>query len=266
MSKLTTMLLAIDVGNTHTVLGIFRRSKPVADWRIASATVRTEDEVWLVVKLFLGHASMRARDIKGVVISSVVPELTTAFEDMAKKHLHLSPLTVSAELDVGMPVRYENPRAVGADRICNAVAAFAKYGGPCIVLDFGTATTYDVISKKGEYLGGVIAPGVETAAAELHRRAAMLPKVKLQFPESVVGTNTVSAMQAGILLGALDAMEGMIRRIKKEIGGRAVVVATGGFSSLIAQHTTAIDHIVPPLVLEGARIIYGRLKGRKRKD
>lgn len=258
------MLLAIDVGNTHTVLGIFRRYELAADWRIASATVRTEDEVWLVVKLFLEHASIRPRDIKGVVISSVVPELTTAFEMMTKKHLHLSPLTVSAELSTGMPIRYENPKAVGADRICNSVAAFEKYGGPCIIVDFGTATTYDVVSKKGEYLGGVIAPGVETAAAELHRRAAMLPKVELHFPKTVVGTNTVSAMQTGILLGAVDAMEGMIRRIKKEIGGKAVVVATGGFSSLMSQHTKAIDYLEPALVLGGARMIYERVRRRKR--
>lgn len=257
------LVLAIDIGNTHTVLGIFRGKKLVADWRISSASVRTEDEIWVAIKPFFDHVSLRLKDLSGVVISSVVPNLTDPFERTSTRYLNIAPVMVSLDLDLGITIRYENPRAVGADRLCNAVAAFEKYGGPCIVVDFGTATTYDVISKRGEYLGGVIAPGVETAAAELHRRAALLPKVDLHFPDHVIGTNTVESMQAGILYGAIDAMEGMIKRIRKVVGRQATVIATGGFSSLIARETKVIDYVEPSLVLKGAMLIYRRAKGLK---
>lgn len=217
------------------------------------------------MKQFLADARLRPKEIKGVTVSSVVPDATTIFEQMCEKHIRISPVIISAALDLGMPIKYEHPRAVGADRLCNAVAAYDKYGGPCIVVDFGTATTYDVISKKGEYLGGVIAPGIETAGAELHRRASMLPKVDLQFPDKVVGTNTIGAIQAGILYGAIDAMEGMVNRIRKEIGARAIVIATGGFSTLVATRTEIIDRVEPSLVLDGARRIYERVKGKSQK-
>lgn len=257
------MLLAIDIGNTHTVLGMFRNKKLIADWRMSSATVRTEDELWIVLTLFFEHAVVQPKEITGAVIASVVPNLTSIFELMVTKYLRLSPLTVSAILDIGMDIKYDNPKAVGADRLCNAVAAYSKFGGPCIVVDFGTATTFDVISKKGEYLGGVIAPGIETSSADLQRRAALLPKIELQFPESVIGTTSVTSMQSGILYGAVDAMEGMVQRIKRIIGKKAKVIGTGGFSKLIAQHSTVIDYVEPTLVLEGAMMIYERVRKRR---
>jgi len=254
------MILAIDIGNTHTVLGIFKNRTLVAESRIPTSTIRTDDELWITLKPALDSASAGRGSITGSVISSVVPNVTPLFEMMVSKYLSLHSLIISATLDTGMPVKYEDPKAVGADRICNAVAAFAKYGGPCIAVDFGTATTFDVVSKKGEYLGGVIAPGVETSAIDLQRRAALLPKVELQFPDKVIGTNTTASMQSGILYGAVDAMEGMIRRLKATLGDPATVVATGGFSKLIASKSKLIDHVEPTLVLEGAVMIYERLK------
>lgn len=254
------MLLVIDIGNTHTMLGIFRKRKLLADWRIVSSTVKTEDELWITVNLFFDQASVRSDDISGAVISSVVPNLTSIFEMMITKYLHQSPLVISAALDIGMPIKYENPKAVGADRLCNSVAGYTKYGGPCVVVDFGTATTFDVVSKKGEYLGGVIAPGIETSSIDLQKRTALLPKIELQFPKSIIGTNTVASMQSGILYGAIDAMEGMVKRLKKEIGNSVTVIATGGFSKLIALKSKIIDHVEPALVLEGAMMIYERWK------
>lgn len=254
------MLLAVDIGNTHTVLGLFRRTKLLSDWRIASSTVRTEDELWITVKLFFDQAEISLENISGAVISSVVPNLTGIFEMMIMKYFHLNPVIVSATQDIGISVKYDKPETVGADRVCNAVAAHTKYGGPCIVVDFGTATTFDVITKKGEYLGGVISPGVETSSIDLQRRTALLPKIDLKFPKSVIGADTVASMQSGILYGAVDAMEGMLKRIKKVIGNNATVIATGGFSKLLAKKSKAIDHVEPALVLEGARLIYEKVK------
>jgi len=258
------MLLAIDIGNTHTVLGVFQNEKLVADWRMTSSTVRTEDELWMMMKMFFEHSRMDERDISGAVISSVVPNLTRIFEITLLKYVQCSPIIVSASLDIGMRINYDDPNAVGADRLCNAIAAYEKYGGPCIVVDFGTATTFDVVSKKGEYLGGVIAPGVETSSMDLQRRTALLPKIDLQFPKNIIGTNTVASMQSGILYGAVDAMEGIIKRIKKKTGKNTRVIATGGFSRLIAAKSKAIDHLEPSLVLEGARLIYERVRKKHR--
>ncbi len=210
------MLLAIDIGNTHTVFGVFDKKKLIADWRVSSAVSRTEDEIGTQVRAFLENADIKPKDIEGVAISSVVPNLTEIFVLMARKYLGAEPVIVSADLRLGIKIHYEDPHTVGADRLCNAVAGFAKYGGPLIIIDFGTATTYDVISARGDYLGGVIAPGIETSAADLHRRAAKLPKIELKFPKEVVGRDTASSMQAGILYGAVDAMEGMIERIKQQ--------------------------------------------------
>jgi type III pantothenate kinase len=257
------MLLAIDIGNTHTIFGIYKDNKLICSWRISSSTVRTEDEIWLLVKSFCEDMGIRASDIDGVGISSVVPNLTDIFIWMAEKHLKIKPLLVSSELDLGIKILYEDPTAVGADRLCNSVAGYTKYGGPIIIVDFGTATTYDVVSKDGEYLGGIIAPGIETCAIELHRRAAKLPKIELHFPENVIGKNTISSMQSGIMYGAIDSMEGMIRRIKGVIGSEARVIATGGLARVIIGHTDVIDHYEPSLVLDGINIIYQRVSGKK---
>jgi len=181
---------------------------------------------------------------------------------MSQRHFKIDPVLISAELDLGIKILYDVPTTVGADRLCNAVAGYTKYGGPIIVVDFGTATTYDVVSEKGEYLGGVIAPGIETSAAELHRRAAKLPKIELHFPKDVIGRNTVSSMQSGIMYGAVDAMEGMIKRIKNVIGQHAKVIATGGLAKTIIKHTNSIDFYEPTLVLDGIYIIYNRVKNK----
>lgn len=256
------MFLAIDIGNTHTVFGIYKNGKLLHDWRVSSLITRTEDEAWFLVKFFCNDVNIDIKSISGVGISSVVPNLTDIFVWMSQKHFKIDPIIVSAEIDLGIKILYDDPSAVGADRLCNAVAGYTKYGGPIIVVDFGTATTYDVVSENGEYLGGVIAPGIETSAAELHRRAAKLPKIELHFPRDVIGKNTVASMQSGIMYGAIDAMEGMIKRIKNIIGQHSKVIATGGLAKTIIERTNVIDFYEPSLVLDGIYIIYTRLKNK----
>jgi type III pantothenate kinase len=263
------MLLAIDIGNTHTVFGVYDKSKLVSDWRVTSMLQRTEDEVGTQVSLFLKEAHIPLRKIGGVGISSVVPNLTDIFSMMAEKYFGIEPLLVSSALDLGIKIHYDDPNSVGADRLCNAVAGYAGFGGPLIIIDFGTATTYDIVASNGDYIGGVIAPGIETSAVDLHRRAAKLPKVELHFPTTVIGRDTVSSMQAGILYGAVDAMDGMVKRLQAEIqkreGKKAKVVATGGYSKLMARHSAMITECVPSLVLDGLRLIYERTR-RLRKQ
>jgi len=253
------MLLTIDIGNTHTVVGIFEGKHLVADWRMASIGARTADENWLTVKAFCADAGIETKDIAGVGISSVVPDLTDIFEEFARKYFHVEPVTVSAALDLGITIRYNEPTAVGADRLCNAIAGYDKYGGPLIIIDFGTATTYDVVSQTGDYLGGVITLGLESSAAELHRRAAKLPKIELHFPVSIIGRDTVASMQAGMMFGTVEMVEGIVRRIRKELGADARVIATGGLSSIVAEHTDVIQAVEPSLVLDGIRLIWERV-------
>lgn len=250
------MLLAIDIGNTHIVIGIFDNEKLLGSWRLSSSISRTEDESYLVIKLLLDQINASPGKISGVVISSVVPNFTNIYKMLAVKYFKKEPIIVSANLKLGIKVLYQTPSAVGADRLCNAVAAYNKYGGPCVIIDFGTATTFDIVSKKGEYLGGIIYPGIETASVELHRRAAQLPKIELKFPENIIGRNTIESMQAGIMYGALDAMEGLIKRIEKELGHKVTVIATGGYSKSICQKSKLKIICAPDLVLEGAMIIY----------
>ncbi|MGE5315316.1 MAG: type III pantothenate kinase [Acidobacteriota bacterium] len=259
------MILAIDIGNTHTVFGIYDKQKLLGDWRVTSFVSRTEDELGALVSTFCESAGIALKKITSVGISSVVPNLTDIASLMSRKYFSIEPVIVSADLPLGLPIRYDDPRAVGADRLCNAVAAHAKYKGPLVIVDFGTATTFDVVSERGEYLGGVIAAGIETQAGELHRRAAKLPKIDLRFPPKIIGTNTVHSMQAGILYGALDAMETMIRRISKELDDYPTVIATGGFSGLMTQHSKLINKCEPALVLEGIRLIVERIEGAKQK-
>ena len=256
------MLLCIDVGNTHTQFGVYEKSKLRCDYRVASEVVRTEDEIGIVVLSLLQHDGVKTRNIEGVGISSVVPNLTGILERMSEKYFGCRPLIVNSGLDLGIEVAYEEPHAVGSDRICAAVAGFRKYGGPLIILDFGTATTFDVVSADGVYLGGAIAPGLETAAADLQRRAAKLPRIDLRFPEEVIGKTTVKSMQSGIMFGAVDAMEGIVKRIKNSLGTEAKVIATGGYAKTISAQSNVINHLEPALVLEGVRIIYE--KNRKK--
>lgn len=260
------MLLAIDIGNTHTVFGVYQGSKLLADWRVTSNHQRTEDEIGAQVLLFLEEKKIPRKKLTGVAISSVVPNLTDIFATMARKYFRVEPVIISSSLKLGITIHYDDPSSVGADRLCNAIAGFAKYGGPLIIIDFGTATTYDVVAKNGDYLGGVIAAGVETSAADLHRRAAKLPKVELHFPKKIICTDTVGSMQAGILYGSLDAMEGMIGRLQKELkkheGKEATVIATGGFSELMRKHSKLIQAWEPTLVLEGVRLIFEKVVTR----
>lgn len=258
------MLLAIDIGNTHTVFGVFDKKRIIAEWRVTSSSRKTEDEIGTQLTAFLRQFDVPSKKIDAIAISSVVPNLTDVYAEMGKKFFKITPLVISADLDLGISVKYDDPSQVGADRLCNAIAGFAKYKGPLIIIDFGTATTFDIVAKNGDYLGGVIAPGIETSAADLHRRAAKLPKIELHLPKKIIATDTVSSMQAGILYGALDAMEGMVKRLQKEImkreGKSARVIATGGFSTFVSKHSSVIDAAEPSLVLEGIRLIYERVK------
>jgi type III pantothenate kinase len=216
------------------------------------------------MKSFCEEHSIGAKKLDGMVIASVVPVLTEAYTRMSEKYLHIKPLIVSSKLDLGITIHYEDPTTLGADRICTTIAAHKKYGGPAIVVDFGTATTYDVISKQGDFLGGVIAPGVETAAGELFRRTTQLPKVDLQFPANVLGNSTKACIQSGVLFGAVEGTDGLVRRIKRVAGKHAIVIATGGYAKLIAEMSHEIKYVQPSLVLEGARLIYERVHWKKK--
>ncbi len=259
------MLLCIDVGNTHTQFGVYEKGKLKRDYRVASKVVRTEDEIGIVVLSLLQHHGIKPRNIDGVGISSVVPNLTGILERMSRKYFNCDPLIVSSELELGIEIDYDEPKGVGSDRICVAVAGYGKFGGPLIILDFGTATTFDVVSKDGVYLGGAIAPGIETAAADLQRRAAKLPRIELSFPKEVIGKTTVASMQSGIMFGAVEATEGIVRRIKQSLGTESKVIATGGYARIISEKTRVIDHIEPTLVLEGVRLIYEKNKKKSRQ-
>ena len=256
------MLLAADIGNTHTVLGVFQGEHLLADWRVTSSGNRTSDETWLTVRSLCTEADISPTLIDGVGISSVVPDLTDVFGSIARKYLKIEPVVVTGNLDLGFRIHYKDPSAVGADRLCNAIAGFKKFGGPLIIIDFGTATTFDVVAENGDYLGGVIALGLESTAAELHRRAAKLPRIELHFPDKIIGSDTVSSMQAGVMFGAVDAAEGIVRRIRAELGSKAKVIATGGLAATMAQQTAVIEECEPSLVLDGIRMIYERVKRR----
>jgi type III pantothenate kinase len=252
------MDLMVDIGNTHTVLGLFVNSNLIRFWRISSQSQRTEDEIWAVIDSLFKVDKVDTNSIEGVCISSVVPELTRIYRRMTEKYLSLKPMHVTPDLDLGLEILYQDPYSVGADRICNAVAGTEKYGMPLILLDFGTATTFDCINEDGNYLGGVICPGVESSAAILHQKAAKLPKVELIFPPQVIGKNTEESIQSGIMFGAIEMIEGLISKIKMELVGMPRVVATGGLANTISKRTKAIDVVDENLNLEGIFQIYRR--------
>jgi len=255
------MLLAVDIGNTDIMLGVFEDKELHATWHMATRIHRMPDEYAALLLNLLHHQNLDASDIEEAALCSVVPPLTATFEELFKRYFHISPLVVEAGVKTGVRIRMDNPREVGADRIVNAVAAHQLYGGPIIIADLGTATTFDTVSKEGDYLGGAIAPGIVTAAEALFMRAAKLPRVELVRPTQVIGTSTIAAMQSGIIFGYVALVEGMVARIQKELGEKTKVVATGGYAELIAKETSVIDVINPTLTLTGLRLVYLMNKG-----
>jgi type III pantothenate kinase len=254
------IILAIDIGNTRTAIGLFRGKKLTGIIHIPGNEISKQESLQKKLVQFLRGKGISPENLSGAVISSVVPASSKIFSNVIKRHLHLTPLIVSGALDVGLRIQYRNPKSLGADRICGAVAAYAKYGGPVIVIDAGTATTFDVVSKNGVFLGGAIAPGIMTSASALHRRTAQLPTIQLRFPKSVIGKNTTENIQSGILYGAVDGLEGMVQRIKVVTGKRTKVILTGGFSQLLKSTTGIVDAVEPALVLHGARLIFERVR------
>jgi type III pantothenate kinase len=256
------VLLAVNVGNTNTVLGVFRGAELEHQWRTSTETERTADELAVLFGGLLEQADLSfSNQITGVVISSVVPTSTGALRDMVERYFNFPPVIVEPGTKTGMPILTDNPRELGADRVVNALAAFNRYGGPCIVIDFGTATTYDAVSEKGEFLGGAIAPGLQTKNASLSRETARLPQVELKAPRTAIGKNTVDAIQSALIFGTAAEADGMIERMRKEFGGDATVVATGGLAPLIIPHCQFVDEHDPWLTLEGLRLVFERNAG-----
>jgi type III pantothenate kinase len=250
------MLLAIDIGNTNVVLGVYDKEKLVEHWRVGTNTQITPDEYAMIFKDLFGFAALGFDQISGVIISTVVPPLLPVMIEMSRKYFRIEPMVVTHKLKTGIIIRYDNPKEVGADRIVNAAAAYKLYGGPLIIVDFGTATTFCAVTKTGEYLGGAICPGMKISAEALFQRASKLPRVELVRPPSVIGSDTISAMQAGIIYGYAGLVDGIVERMKKELSLDARVVATGGLAELVSRETKTIQEIRPHLTLEGLRLLY----------
>lgn len=250
------MLLAIDIGNTNLTIGLYEADKLAYHWRLATDHNRMPDEYGLQLLGLLGHVGKNPAHLHGVAVASVVPPLTGRVVQACREYLKQEPLIVDAGVKTGVRIRYEDPKSVGADRVCDAAAVLQLYGGPACVIDFGTATTFNAITKEGDYLGGAITAGVNLAAEALYTHAAKLPRIDLQRPPSVIGRNTTHAMQSGLLFGYVSMVEGMVERFRKELGSEMKVIATGGLAESIAKETPIIQHISPWLTLDGLRMIW----------
>lgn len=255
------MILVIDVGNTNTVMGLYDNKKLLDFWRIKTDSQKTSDEYGMIIHELFIFCGYKFSDINSIVVSSVVPTIMYTLQHMVRKYFELEPLVVGPGIKTGINIKYDNPKEVGADRIVNAVAAYELYGGPLILVDFGTATTFCAISKNGEYLGGAISPGIQISMDALFQRTAKLPRVELVKPETVICKNTINSMQSGIIFGYVGQVDYIVRRMKKELGSENTkVIATGGLAKLIASESETIDVVNGLLTLEGLRIIYERNK------
>ncbi|RNC28714.1 MAG: Type III pantothenate kinase [Candidatus Dichloromethanomonas elyunquensis] len=252
------MILVSDVGNTNIVFGVYQEKHLLNHWRISTNKFSTDDEYAVLLRNLFAIHGLTFQDITGAVISSVVPPVTPALERLVKKYFRVSPLIVGPGVKTGIFIVYDNPREVGADRIVNAVAAYDKYGGPLIIVDFGTATTFCAVSQKGEYLGGAIAPGIGISAEALFQRASKLPRIEIIKTKNIIGKNTISGMQSGIYYGYCGQVDRIVELMKAELTGKVKVIATGGLAELIAEDAKAIETIDPFLTLDGLLIIYER--------
>lgn len=251
------MLLVFDIGNTNMVLGVYDGDNLVRDWRINTDLNKTSDEYGVLIKSLFDASNISLSVVDAIIVSSVVPAVMHSLENFCRKYCNISPMVVGPGIKTGLNIKYEDPKMVGADRIVNAVAAISKYNCPVIIIDFGTATTYCAVSKKGEYIGGAISPGMKISSEALFQKASKLPRVELVTPETVICKDTVSAMQAGIIYGYAGQVEKIVSLMKKELKDEeTLVIATGGLANMISQETNAIDVIDPNLTLEGLRIIY----------
>lgn len=250
------MIFVFDVGNTNIVLGVYDQDVLKHHWRIETNRQKTEDEYGMVVKQFFSSEGLNLTDIKGIIISSVVPPIMYSLEQMCKKYFSINPMVIGPGIKTGLNIKYDNPKEVGADRIVNAVAAIELYGSPLIIVDFGTATTYCYVNESNQYMGGAIAPGIGISTEALYTRASKLPRIEIAKPKNIIGKNTVNAMQSGILYGYVGQVEGIVARIKSQALVDPKVVATGGLATLIAKESSVIDIVDPFLTLKGLNMIY----------